>query len=726
MPLAVQPSHTPINAWEEAIVPALRKRLEEESRVLENRLSVHSLTSRDEHQLHPQTVASRKESNRSPTPSHPTTVAPSLRSFSDNHRPTAIPRPSTSMAKDSATADQRPHTASSHTARSGTGTTNSSAHPPTRVPFTRSRTRSTPYPFERDNDGNLPNGSAIPTTGRKTPNAANGSKPNGETLTGIPTPASSRANSPMITGSRPNEPRSTKIPMRKRAQSNSNAASFEAHVKGSLSKSTGQALANKNSGPAEQNIAFPPSPETSPDLWKDSDHGNDVELPPFVQPKIRDEAPPFNPNRLSNTGSFEEREFEHWYRGEGRDGGGRNGGRGEIKVAKADTAREMLEIALGGHKLDGRDRWSSRRYNDALDTRTRRLAEQMDYVMDERQLTDMEGDVTDHHPDVTSDLDDYYYASNAVESDSHLRSTPTPPVPLPTPAAPSSSPLVSQPTRTPQPPQANPHPHPHQTPQPKTRAQVAAVQSTPRKPSVEATRRPAGTPAKASGPSQGRTPSRPRQRAISGRQTSSTERAPPLADALPPWAQPSAPPTGNWDDVVLPTVAKKMGLTPSANPEITMLGSDAGPSTSKKTQQKSQVYEPAPGTFAYDSSKIRPSMERSTTELVRPPSPTEPPIRSPTSMKYEYPPREESPPPFASYAVEHEKLELQPPVVPEPLPRRAEPVAAPEDSTRSREKEMRRSRPAVVVAQPQPEDIPDVKLPPDDDEGAGCCRCLIM
>ncbi|KAG8905712.1 hypothetical protein FRC00_013100, partial [Tulasnella sp. 408] len=368
MTAAVQPPYPPTgSAWEEQIVPSLRKRLEQESRILENRLSVHSLTSNSRDEQHYQqptsSVASpstqpRKQQlppqydSRSPTPS---SKGQGNRNYSDTYRPTAIPRPSSSMAKDSPYSGDRPNTTATIVPSSGPSnmrrdgsSSNVSGSGSNKPPFTRTRTHSTPYPFEKDDEG-----SAHAPNGRRTPNAGvnyGGRHASGTTdptaLNGIPTPASSRANSPMIMNSKlPTQPPPSKIPQRKRARSTSNS---DTPMKASVGRAGGSKIAKRSGTAGQEQITFPPSPETSPDIWRDQP--NDVELPRHLHPgdKIRDEAPPFNPNRLSAAPSVEEREFEHWYRGEGREGGGRNGGRGEIKVGKAHTQKEMLDIAVGG------------------------------------------------------------------------------------------------------------------------------------------------------------------------------------------------------------------------------------------------------------------------------------------------------------------------------------------------------------------------------------------
>ncbi|TFY81166.1 hypothetical protein EWM64_g2844, partial [Hericium alpestre] len=59
-----------------------------------------------------------------------------------------------------------------------------------------------------------------------------------------------------------------------------------------------------------------------------------------------------------------------------------------------------------------------------------------------------------------------------------------------------------------------------------------------------------------------------------------------MANAIPTWTQP-VPPGGNWDDVVLPVVARKKGL------DEYYTKADGSP----KPRKKRESIAPAPGTF---------------------------------------------------------------------------------------------------------------------------------
>lgn len=760
MTAAVQPPYPPAgNAWEEQIVPTLRKRLEQESRILENRLSVHSLTSnsRDEHYQQPtssfaspsaqprQQQPLSQSDSRSPTPS---SKGQGNRNYSDTYRPTAIPRPSSSMAKDSPYSADRPHTAAtivpspgpSNMRRDGSGS-NISGSGSNKPPFTRSRTRSTPYPFENDDGASAP-----APNGRRTPNAGvnyGGRHASGTAdptaLNGIPTPASSRANSPMVmNGKQPSQPPPSKIPQRKRARSTSNS---DTPMKASVGRAGGSKIAKRSAASGQEQITFPPSPETSPDIWRDQP--NDVEPSRNLHPgdKIRDEAPPFNPNRLSAAPSVEEREFEHWYRGEGRDGGGRNGGRGEIKVAKAHTQKEMLDIAVGGYDLGGDDRWmtSRQRQQAALDSVTmRRRADQMDYVPHERELSDMENDYSeDPHDQATAeDPYEYYYMTQEdTRPEPETSRIPAPPLPR---AAPSSTipvaqaqPRASLDSRAQSPTSSASHATHKQVQKAKGHTATSSESS-----------RKTGRPSAAKIPSTPRK-SQPRPRAPSRPSNVGGERAPITADAIPPWGQSPRPPTGgNWDDMVLPVVAKKMGLNNESQPDITMLGTDT---VKQKEREKNQVYEPAAGLFGYDPAKRRddapkrkdktgPSMEFGDVLSLPPAKPASPPV-SP-----DFPPRQDSPPPFSSYAIGiHDKEPEPEPEVASAAPSqhsqqsselrvpRPPPVSLSKEELKQRGKELRKSRPAIVVTSPSEMATP-VGRPgkEEEEEGAGCCKCVIM
>lgn len=177
--------------------------------------------------------------------------------------------------------------------------------------------------------------------------------------------------------------------------------------------------------------------------------------------------------------------------------------------------------------------------------------------------------------------------------------------------------------------------------------------------------------------------------------------------AIPSWTQP-VPRAGNWDDVVLPVVARKNGL----NDQFEMAD---GKPTPKKT---SSFVAPAPGTFGFkyrgsrdDDEEDEEEREGSvqTDEFGRPlagftiseeeeeegGSQSDPPESSTTAyqtnehdkipMQILEPPS--TPPPFSSYAPASEKL------VPEP----------------------------VGIRRPLEMDREDMH-----DRGAGCCKCVVM
>ncbi|KAI0265550.1 hypothetical protein BC834DRAFT_877431 [Gloeopeniophorella convolvens] len=170
-----------------------------------------------------------------------------------------------------------------------------------------------------------------------------------------------------------------------------------------------------------------------------------------------------------------------------------------------------------------------------------------------------------------------------------------------------------------------------------------------------------------------------------------------MADAIPTWTQ-AVSPSGNWDEVVLPVVARKRGM-------------DAFYTTADGRQAvraPARVPEPAPGTFGYDYTKYR--ARRNTRELAPdgealelqtlPPPQAEPQAQSqpqvqpqvrqqPEQLAREHARRAQtaSPAPFAHY--------------------QAQPVPVPALTT------------ADLVPGAAPDDA-------DDGGGAGCCKCVVM
>ncbi|KAG8715873.1 hypothetical protein FRC11_013743 [Ceratobasidium sp. 423] len=645
--------------WGEQIVPTLRKRLEHESRALTKRMS--------------QPVEERP-------PTSPTT----------SEQASHIPRPSMQSLVSDETPRRRP------------------------------RTHSQPRPFERD----------------------------------VLTPAPSRSASPAVT-----TPRPSRIPTRPRAGS--------------------------RPIPTE----FPPSPDPSPDL--EPVEGIRTQLTPptperpahrrkrdtFVPPPpddcdeiLFDEPAPFaigNANSLAGRSSLDE--YEHWYRGEGRGGGGRNGGRGEIRIA---TRTEMLEIASFGHPPSrnnsrhyGEFGLRSKAYDDStVGTRFAWPDENEQSVLDEAPLTDLDDmDTESYHPgsqearsiEVRS-MDSYQpdvrseehtqEDIRSVELDPEPDGRPepvTPAKPLPSRIARAVSPsmgpgtstasLVSRPGRSPTPSKAlsttskpqSPPPK-AQSPQPKSlqspKAKSPGGRSTSantvsKSPSRAGTSqlspKPASTPKTprigAASPGRNNASPSPRTRAqSSSTKSSGTKRTKklstsgstgphPLADAIPPIPpDQQIPDDGNWDDVVLPTIARRM----QGGEDVVMLDL-------KPKEEKEEPIPPAPGTFGYherQKEKERKEREQRPTSGLeleefgawdRKPKPAEK-----VAEKAEEKRKAPSPPPFSDYTP-------VPPVVkpPEPIPA---PVV----------------QPMVISEADLRQAMPDRSK--DDSHGAGCCKCVVM
>lgn len=298
--------------------------------------------------------------------------------------------------------------------------------------------------------------------------------------------------------------------------------------------------------------------------------------------KTYSEVPPGNPDAAPTF----QAEFEHWYRGEGRAGGGRNGGRGEIRAG----TQEMLAIALGGHATPecvSRESWVSlqRPHVDDSDYRDshelwgpRPWAE--DYVLDERMLTDMEadGEATDSElPGGTPTAPSVQLAEARTPGRAVRQSNPpfnSAQTQLVAPVTPSGIQLKSNADgRTASAPSASLR---------TSLARRTESRSTPR-----VRRKNSFPPISTPGAS---------------RPAYDLGSVPALADAVPYLElPPMLPPSGNWDEVVLPTVAKKMRMVQhESSASVTMLGSM---SKLHADRDSTAPVPPAPGTFAYNQSK---------------------------------------------------------------------------------------------------------------------------
>ncbi|KAF8606978.1 hypothetical protein BDV93DRAFT_542574 [Ceratobasidium sp. AG-I] len=672
--------------WDNQIVPTLRKRLEQESLTLSKRMSVQSIP--------------------------PEETRPQLpRSTSEQDRPSHIPRPSfQSQLSDT----------------------------PDTTPKGRPRTYSTPRPFERD----------------------------------MPTPASSRSTSPAVQPS----PRPSRIPTRPRAGSRN-------------------VITN--------DTAFPPSPEPSPDLWPVAEDApvraeltpptpvhdahprrkRDTFVPPAIDPNdetLFDEPAPFPTNvngSLTNRTSLDE--YEHWYRGEGRGGGGRNGGRGEIRVA---TRTEMLEIASFGHRPSpplGSSSQNGHSYGFSSEFGLRTIAYddstvgtrsmwhgETENVLDEAPLTDLDDVDMDSvfHPGSNDahTMESYAQIQDHLTVDSHAHQDLRPSAPDPEPDGPSdpvtpaqqrpsriaraTSPvvgpgastasLVSRNGRSPTPSKSRVPPSSSkvQTPSKKGNASksparrgtaastaskapsAAAGTSTQLSPPAASTpKSPPRSPRVAAvSPSRNNTPS-PRARAGSTgpkriKKLSTGSGVPhPLADAIPhiPPSQ-TAPDDGNWDDVVLPTVARRL-----QGPDVVML------ERKPVEEQEEERIPPAPGTFGYlerqrerENAKARDIRRGSGMEMEEFGAWDIPGKK--VEEKAEERKKAPSPPPFAAYTP-------HPPPAPEVAPPPAEPRR---QSTRPAP--TAQSNGGMVITEADLRRASGKENSKDDDHGAGCCKCVVM
>lgn len=372
-------------------------------------------------------------------------------------------------------------------------------------------------------------------------------------------------------------------------------------------------------------------------------------------------------------------EYEHWYRGEGRDGGGRNGGRGEISAG----TQEMLKIAMGGHTLrQGKARPESIVLNDSFRSRKWQEGAEWGDVRNEEPLTDMEvdGDATD----------------------AETPETPRTPIHAPSPPLDSAHPLALRPYTPPTPVEPVHAPEPV-TPKASTRTaqqrkKSSAAGTTPTRSRV---RRKASLPAMSA--------------TASSRSAYDLSSVSAFADAVPHWDnQPDIPPSGNWDEVILPTVAKKMRM---ANEDPTTELQVLGTSRINASARKPELIPPAPGTFDYDETKAHPRnrpTEMQQFGVYRPVLEEEPELHSATEEPIAVPHN-------TSVAIAPASSQTSRPisiVVPTPPP--SKPDAVNSEKTRQG---FKHKKPSVKVTPPSV----DSRLANEDDEhSGGCCKCLIM
>ncbi|KAI0315588.1 hypothetical protein OF83DRAFT_339026 [Amylostereum chailletii] len=561
----------PALSWDETIVPALRKRLENESRVLAKRISATSIAS-----LEDNAYANHYSPNASDHPQYDSSSPdPGL------YRPSAIPRPSLQSARPSISDSTRPPTASSSRSSGTSG---------------RARTHSQPKLLDRS-----------------TSSASKVSAP--------PMPVASRSASPNVQRSAANDAKPTRIPIpRTRTGSVSNP---QPHLNGNGS-GNGNGNGNGNANPNTNTNGVLRSDSRNGYTAYAAESSHDLRAVAEQReptPVGHERGEPLDDLPRPSMDS-EERPFEHWYRGEVS----RNGGVGEYRVGRR---MEMLEIANFGHKPKApasgnlTESWQAknarRRRAGSIGARARgSFYMEADgdgaRVLDEMPLTDVEGGSDGEEEDEGGRRRMPPRSSSAMDFEEGRSVTPTnhareraPPSRIPTPTMVRQT---SDPPRTPTPTHA-PAPSPAPAPAAASRPSQSRSQSTQRaqsstpNPSTPNPKRRGKSPAAASPASAKKKPrASPGPQARRGRyddpRRSIAEYPVPggedMSDAIPTWTQP-VPPGGNWDEVVLPVVARKKGL------DGHYTQADGSPRPKPRVES---IPEPAPGTFGFDYSKYRP------------------------------------------------------------------------------------------------------------------------
>ncbi|ESK95679.1 hypothetical protein Moror_12546 [Moniliophthora roreri MCA 2997] len=703
-------------SWDEEVVPALRKRLESESRTIARRLSAISMSSVED-------SPSETYRERTVGSSSYNTSQPFHTSFSS--------RPAQQSRQDS---DR-----SVNSTRVNGASSSSAIRPP-------SRTRTQSQPYKQDPVNARMNGGY---------SKANGAAGSSDTY--------SISNS----SSRPLSPNTNIKPSRIPQPARNRTASLS-------SNNYTPSLNGRSTSPYPS--PYPPAqtPGTemyqASDLWKVREVASQSQSTISVVSKQRsgllNEQPPFKSSTAMNPSDeslydspprpsieSEERPFEHWYRGDVS----RNGGVGELRVGKR---QEMMDIANYGHSMKANTPASRNAITDAIDRRRRKRAgslavdrtsfymdeekaEQASRVLDENPLTDVEGEMSsdtgsmsdyqDRDEDDTMDVNISTSSAPLPSSNYDGRTTPTPanysrpssrnqnapsriPGPRTTtptppqfqrgmsepPSLPSSSVSTPSNTRTKQQAQlrsTSTSPNGTPTSNGKRGASPGVASTSNKKSRMNATK---ATQAKLA--AKKKEEEEARKKSVASYPSPGDESD--MAHAIPTWTEP-VPRQGNWDEVVLPAVARKKGLAGHFEE------ADGSPKVKKEVNTTAA---PAPGTFGYDHSKYRPPrndedipMDEFGRQEVRgeetqshsytnsqqqvQPIPTNPYDETRIPHRPQFPP---SPEPFSYYA----------PRVPNGVP--TQPTADTEIETKPQQK---------------PQQYPELE---DKDEGGGCCKCVIM
>jgi hypothetical protein len=569
-------------SWDETIVPSLRKSasrlsldiliaemgvnqgLENESRMLSKRLSNTSMSDEDAYNL------------RTRPPAAPSPAAAS--SYYNGYEHPSAPRTSSQSSRPAAPSV----TVTSSPSRPSPAKRNRTYSQPWTPGEPGSSSRSNSPMVDRNADYVRP--SRIPVARTRTPSISSSNPPHGTSSAAAYHPANGYA-----------------------ASKDKESAADLWSVKETRAETTNSPqmvsvpLRHQNSRIINEQAPFPPDSIGSSYRSKATFDYNSTY--PSAQQARDDVDEPVG--RMSN--ESEERPFEHWYRGDTS----RNGGVGELRVGKR---MEMLEIAQHGHSLrskhfgpsgpgsraasraDVRDVVGGRRKRaDSLGAREsfyldEAAQEELARVLDERPLTDSEREAEDEEGvnghaqmDIDSPSED-----DDIPQEEHTRAqTPragarsvTPTNPRPQAGRTTTAPAAQTIRSGSEPPfastsKASPSPARSpkvQTPRQRTRSQPRLLETPPSTPASK--RRASPGPVTNSPASAGKKPKTVAQRRVPQADRKEEHRRSigeypdvedsldgetSLIDAIPKWTQPKIA-NGNWEDVVLPAVAKKKGL----------------------------------------------------------------------------------------------------------------------------------------------------------------------
>ncbi|KAK2465310.1 hypothetical protein APHAL10511_002664 [Amanita phalloides] len=422
--------------------------------------------------------------------------------------------------------------------------------------------------------------------------------------------------------------------------------------------------------------------------------------------------------RLSN--DSEERPFEHWYRGEVS----RNGGVGELRVGRR---QEMLDIATYGHTIAKRIREATMRTATTISAddsrRRKKRADSVGRVLDEDPLTDLDNDADDSdaqsigaHATTSHQIGDFSTSSEPPLTHDSRSSTPTPTSNRPSLSQRNGSSRIPSPTRPSFDSRATIPRRGASEPSSSAKSTPSSAPSTPRahrhqpKETGAPTQKRAVSPmsyaknAKPSGVKATRPKVKPKpKKEMTAEEKRTSIAAYPLsggddnmADAIPCWTQPKLK-EGNWDEVVLPVVARKKGL------EDHYEQADGSPQPKRVIKS----IEPAPGTFGFNHSKYRGRQEAENIPMDEFGRPDQ------ASVEEKQDDEKESQiiRPERSISYDEVRLPVRTPPSPAPFADYA-PIRAPGQTF-----------PPIVA--PHIEEVQAV--PPEEDKGgAGCCKCVIM